>query len=258
MVEFNVLTMNSKAFPATPPHLALHRQRVRIRIRNLGPMDHHPIHLHGYTFQISDAGAGPLAPHARVPANTVLVPVGSTRDVEFVADNPGDWAMHCHMTHHMMNQMGHRFPNLLGVHPTDDEEARLRKALPGYMTMGADGMGGMSEMRMPTPKNSIPMMGGDGPFGLIDMGGMFTVLKVRPELTTFEDPGWYRHPPGTVASAVTAEELRANGIQVDDGPAPTTSPAALVYTCTMHPEVRALAPGRCPECGMTLVPAKGR
>ena len=45
----------------------------------------------------------------------MLVPVGTTRTVEFVADNPGDWAFHCHMSHHVMNQMGHNLPNLIGV-----------------------------------------------------------------------------------------------------------------------------------------------
>lgn len=257
MLEFNVLTMNSKAFPGTAPLVAKLGQRVRIRLGNLGAMDHHPIHLHGYGFYISDIDGGVIPKAARFPANTVLVPVGGTRAIDFVADNPGDWAMHCHMTHHVMNQMGHNFPNLLGVRPTDAEEARLRKAFPGYMTMGSDGMGEMSAMKMPAPRNSIPMSGGDGPFGLIDMGGMFTILKVREGLTSYEDPGWYSHPAGTVAARATAEELRANGIVVPSSATePTTSPAALVYTCRMHPEVRALQPGRCPKCGMTLVPVK--
>jgi hypothetical protein len=200
-----------------------------------------------------------VPPAARFPANTVLVPVGSTRAIDFVADNPGDWAMHCHMTHHVMNQMGHNFPNLLGVRPTDAEEERLRKAFPGYMTMGSEGMGEMSDMKMPVPRNSIPMSGGDGPFGLIDMGGMFTVVKVREKLAGYEDPGWYDHPAGTVAARATADELRANGIVVRaTATEPTTSPAAVAYTCPMHPEVRALQPGRCPKCGMRLVPVKGR
>jgi len=54
----------------------------------------------------------------------VLVPVGATRDIEFVADAPGDWALHCHMTHHLMNQMGHDMPNMIGVEPgTLDQRA---------------------------------------------------------------------------------------------------------------------------------------
>ena len=56
------------------------------------------------------------------------------------------------------------------------------------------------------------MVGGAGPFDYITMGGMFTILKVRDELSDYADPGWYRNPPGTVASLATTEQLRADGI----------------------------------------------
>ena len=75
------------------------------------------------------------------------------------------------------------------------------------MTMGEHGMGEMSAMRMAAPRNSIAMLGGKGPFGSIDMGGMFTILKVRKELASYEDPGWYEHPQGTVARRATREEM---------------------------------------------------
>ncbi|HEY5920101.1 MAG TPA: copper oxidase, partial [Kofleriaceae bacterium] len=101
MNDFNVLTFNGKAFPATEPIVAETGDLVRIRLANLGPMDHHPIHLHGHTFQIVATDGGPIPPSARHPDTTVLVPVGSTRTIEFVADNPGDWPLHCHMTHHV-------------------------------------------------------------------------------------------------------------------------------------------------------------
>jgi hypothetical protein len=146
----------------------------------------------------------------------VLVPVGSTRDVQFVADAPGDWALHCHMTHHMMNQMGHAMPGLIGTN-TEGLDAQIRPLLPGYMTMGAEGMGGHGKhiQHMGVPENSIPMVGADGPFGYIDMGGMFTILKVRDGIDDFAaDPGWYSHPAGTVATTASAEELRRDGIAV--------------------------------------------
>jgi manganese oxidase len=54
-------------------------------------------------------------------------------------------------------------------------------------------------MEMGRPKNTLPMMTGTGPFGPVEMGGMFTVLKVRAGITSYEDPGWYKHPPGSVA-----------------------------------------------------------
>jgi hypothetical protein len=136
----------------------------------------------------------------------VLVQVGSTRTIEFVADAPGDWAMHCHMTHHVMNQMGHDAPNLVGA-DVKGLDARVGRVVPGYMTMGSSGMGDM--MGMQTPTNSISMVGGKGPFGLIDMGGMFTILKVRKKLTGDKDPGWYDHPAGEVASDATDEFAKA-------------------------------------------------
>jgi len=86
----------------------------------------------------------------------------------------------------------------------------VQQVLPEYMTMGAGGMGDMAEMAMGAPPNSIPMRGGEGHFGAIDMGGMFTVLKVREGITGYDDPGWYRHPAGTVAGPVGKDELRAD------------------------------------------------
>jgi len=76
--------------------------------------------------------------------------------------------------------------------------------VPGYMAMGQTGMHEMAEMTMPGPANTAPMMTGDGPFGAIGMGGMFSVLKVRRGLRRgdYTDPGWFRHPPGTQAREV--------------------------------------------------------
>ena len=78
--------------------------RVRIRLVNLG-MDHHPMHLHGHTFYITGTEGGRIPETAWWPGNTVLVGVAQARDVEFVANNPGDWMLHCHLPHHNMNQM---------------------------------------------------------------------------------------------------------------------------------------------------------
>jgi len=103
-MEFNWLTFNGKAGPASTPLIILHGERVRIRIINLG-MDHHPIHLHGFTFW-ETGREGARQPEAIWPrGNTVLVGVAQARDVEFVADRVGDWMFHCHLPHHMMNQM---------------------------------------------------------------------------------------------------------------------------------------------------------
>ena len=103
-MEFNWLTFNGVAAPATTPMLARLGSRVRIRIVNLG-MDHHPIHVHGHTFAVTGTEAGRQPESLWGPANTVLVGVAQARDIEFVADNPGDWMVHCHLPHHMMNSM---------------------------------------------------------------------------------------------------------------------------------------------------------
>ncbi|XXF75212.1 copper oxidase [Myxococcaceae bacterium GXIMD 01537] len=217
MTDFNVLTMNAKAFPGTEPLVARLGERVRIRLGNLSPQNHHPIHLHGFHFQVTETDAGPIPESARRPEATVLVPVGSTRTLEFVADAPGDWVLHCHMTHHMMNQMGHGIPNMVGVR-AHGLDPKVRALLPGYMTMGTTGMGEMGEMGMPVPPNSIPMVGAPGKHGYMTTGGMFTVLKVRERLTSYADPGWYENPPGTQAVEASVDELRRDGVDVNAPP----------------------------------------
>ncbi len=218
MVEFNVLTMNARAFPGTDPLVVKQGERVRLRFGNLSAMDHHPIHLHGYQFLITETDGGRIAPSAQWPETTVVVPVGSTRAIEFVADEPGDWALHCHMTHHVMNQMGHGFPNMIGVDPAGLDE-KVRPLLPGYMTMGQTGMD-MSEHlgHMKMPPNSIPMVGGRGKHDYITMGGMFTVMKVRQGLKSYADPGWYENPPGTLSLEADPAELARDGVDVRSAP----------------------------------------
>ncbi|HEY3667092.1 MAG TPA: copper oxidase, partial [Polyangiaceae bacterium] len=79
MVEFNLLTINGKAFPGTDALVVKKGQRVRIRIGNLSAMDHHPIHLHGYQFRITETDGGLIPEAGQWPETTVLVPTGSTR-----------------------------------------------------------------------------------------------------------------------------------------------------------------------------------
>lgn len=210
MTDFNVLTFNSKAYPGAAPLIAKKGDRVRIRLGNLGPMEHHPIHLHGYYFKLTATDGGDIPEEAQWPETTVLVPVGSTRTIEFVADNVGDWSFHCHMTHHAMNQMGHGLPNMIGV-DTSKLDPQLQKHFPAFMSMGQTGMSGMGEMGMATTRNSIPMKGSHGPHGYIDMGGMFTILKVRESLESYDqDPGWYQSPPESTARLASAEEIRSD------------------------------------------------
>ncbi len=211
MVEFNVLTINGRCYPGTSPLVAMIGDRVRIRIGNLGAMSHHAFHIHGLHFTLTGTDGGDVPEGARWPETTMLVPIGSAKNIEFVADNPGDWAMHCHMTHHVMTQMGHGIPNLIGI-DTTGLDAKMRKLLPGYMTMGDTGMGDMGDMGMAVPRNSLPMVGGPGPHDYITMGGMFSILKIREQLTTYADPGWYAAPAGTQATVANPTDLQRDGI----------------------------------------------
>ncbi len=221
---FNTLTFNARVFPGTEPLVAKRGERVRLRLVNLSAMDHHPIHLHGHSFWVTQTDGGVIPPSARWPESTVIVPVGQTRTVDFIADNPGDWALHCHMTHHVMNQMGHEGPNMVGV-DAKRLNRQIQPVIPAYMTMGEAGMGDMGQMatHMPVPENSIPMLGAQGPHDYIDMGGMFTILKVRENLTSYADPGWYQAPPGTIAEAATREELNRDEIEEH---VPTVNPGS--------------------------------
>ena len=103
-MEFNFLTFNGKAAPATTPLIVKLGERVRLRLVNIG-MDHHPIHLHGMQFEVTGTEAGRIPDRVWYPQNTVLVGVAQARDIEFNAKFPGDWMLHCHLPHHMMNQM---------------------------------------------------------------------------------------------------------------------------------------------------------
>jgi manganese oxidase len=199
MLEFNLWTWNSRVSPGID-HLPVRKgDRVRIRIANL-TMTAHPIHIHGHNFSVALTDGGWVPKSARWPETTVDVPVGSIRAIEFVADNPGDWAFHCHKSHHVMNAMGHNVPTMIGVDHRGIAE-KIIKLVPDYMVMGERGMADMGEMEMPLPDNTLPMMSGTGPFGPMEMGGMFTVVKVREGLARgdYKDPGWYKHPQGTVA-----------------------------------------------------------
>lgn len=208
MQDFDLWTFNSKVFPAIETLVARTGERVRIRVGNLS-MWNHPIHLHGVQFDVtgSDGGRWPRAQWRREV--TEIVGVGQMRDIEFTAV-PGDWALHCHMSHHTMGPMGHDVPNTLGVDQSGVEE-KIRRMLPGYMAMGRDGMSEHQDHtdsgHMKGPENTLAMMAGKGPFGNIEMGGMFTVLKVRDHQAPgdFRDPGWYAHPAGTVARRVSSD-----------------------------------------------------
>jgi FtsP/CotA-like multicopper oxidase with cupredoxin domain len=204
MLDFNLWTINSRAFPGVDPLVARTGDRVRVRIGNL-TMTNHPIHMHGPHFEVACTDGGWVPRAARWPEVTTDVAVGQMRAIEFNA-LAGDWAFHCHKSHHTMNAMGHNVPTLIGVDHKGIAD-KVRALVPDYMVMGERGMADMGEMEMPIPENTLPMMTGQGPFGAIGMGGMFTVVKVRDNVQpgVYSDPGWYEHPPQTVAHEYTGE-----------------------------------------------------
>ena len=211
MTEFNMWTWNNRVFPGIDPLVARSGERVRIRVGNL-TMTNHPIHMHGPHFEVTGTDGGWIPKSARWPEVTTDVAVGQLRAFEFDAI-AGDWAIHCHKSHHTMNAMGHNIPTMVGVDHRGLAE-RIAKLVPDYMVMGDKGMHDMAEMEMPLPDNTLPMMTGQGPFGPVGMGGMFSVVKVRDDVRPgdYKDPGPYKHPQGTVAYEYTGqlqEPLRA-------------------------------------------------
>jgi FtsP/CotA-like multicopper oxidase with cupredoxin domain len=207
MLDFNLWTFNSRAYPGIDPMVARLGERVRIRVGNL-TMTNHPMHLHGHEFVVTGTDGGWIPASARLPEVTTDIGVGQMKNLEFSATAPGDWVFHCHKSHHTMNAMGHGIPNTIGVEQRDLAE-QISSLVPNYMNMSGEGgtMGDM-QMQMPLPPNTLPMMTGTGPHGSIEMGGMFTLMKIRADLAhnDYRDPGWYKAPKGSVAYLWQGEE----------------------------------------------------
>ena len=207
MTEFNLWTFNSRTFPGIDSMNVRVGDRVRVRVGNL-TMTNHPIHMHGHPFEVTCTDGGWVPKSARWPEVTIDVGVGQMRAFEFIATQEGDWSFHCHKSHHTMGPMGHGIPNMIGV-KQDDLTEKISDLMPDYMymPMGKNGMAEMSDMvdmGMKVPENTLPMMTGQGPFGPIEMGGMFTVVKVRANQPKddYTNPGWYTHPSGSIARKV--------------------------------------------------------
>jgi len=199
MTDFNIWTWNSRVFPGIDALVVRQMDKVRIRVGNL-TMTNHPIHMHGHEFTVTGTDGGPIPETARWPEVTADIGVGQMRQMEFVAEEEGDWSIHCHKSHHTMNAMGHGVPTMIGVDHRGVGQT-INSLIPDYMVMGERGMHDMTEMEMPIPDNTVPMMTGQGPFGSVGMGGMFSVIKVRKDQKpgSYKDPGWFKHPKGTLA-----------------------------------------------------------
>ncbi|EHR70083.1 putative multicopper oxidase [Burkholderiales bacterium JOSHI_001] len=229
MLDFNLWCWNSRVFPGIAGLPVRQGDRVRLRVGNL-TMTNHPIHMHGHEFEVAGTDGGWTPPGSRWPEVTADIAVGQMRALEFDATDEGDWALHCHKSHHTMGPMGHTVPTMLGVEQRDLVQ-RIQRLVPDYMAMGRDGMAEMAAMEMPLPANTLPMMAGQGPFGTLEMGGMFSTIKVRANLARddYRDPGWFPHPPGTVAHEFTGETPSATsaaGTNATEPPLKARKPGA--------------------------------
>jgi len=100
--DYNYWTINGKSFPDVPPIKVRYGDWVRLRLINIS-QDMHPMHLHGHDFRVIAMDGHPL-PQPLI-LNTVNVAPGQTVDIDFTANNPGRWLLHCHILHHASNNM---------------------------------------------------------------------------------------------------------------------------------------------------------
>ena len=96
--------MNGKMHDAIPPIVVSEGDTVRIRLINAGNVPH-PFHTHGHSFKIVATDGNPVPEAAQLTKDTVLVAPGERYDIEFVANNPGVWMVHCHIENHADNGM---------------------------------------------------------------------------------------------------------------------------------------------------------
>jgi FtsP/CotA-like multicopper oxidase with cupredoxin domain len=191
-MDWNWHTINGRSGPYTTPLVVRHGERVRVRILNFSPMQHHPIHLHGHTFWVTGHEGARSPKSAWIPRNTELIAVAQASVFEFIANNPGDWMFHCHMTHHMMNHMvKHVGPRIRNGDQVDSYLANLDSrpavehlhedhgfAVPGYpqkmkgMTMSEEFMKAIWSRR------EVQGMRAMWPMSVM---GLMTTLRVLPD-----------------------------------------------------------------------------
>jgi FtsP/CotA-like multicopper oxidase with cupredoxin domain len=198
-MEYNWLTFNGKSGPASTPLVVALGERVRIRLINMG-MDHHPVHLHGFTFWETGREGARQQESAWTRGNTTLVGVAQARDIEFVADRAGDWMLHCHLPHHMMNQMASNVGPMTRVRRS--MQAGASPNMPGMDRSANEAMAGMSISGLAENAEKIPLFPQDafmeGQMMAIDndvekpetfglpagwsgfSGGMMTLVRVMP------------------------------------------------------------------------------
>jgi hypothetical protein len=213
-MDFTFFTFNGRCGPYITPLVCRLGNRVRIRIVNFSTDDHHPIHLHGHTFWVTGTEGGRIPESAWVPGNNVLVGVAQAREFEFIANNPGDWVMHCHMFHHMMNHM------VSGVGPGSRREAKPGHEDPRYRVPAYPQGSGMMAMMAPAEIKKVtanPRTRGMMPNWFMGVHGLFTVVRVLPgELYDQVISGKGEIAPGaSVAGAPPDEAMKRMKMKMD-------------------------------------------
>ena len=236
-MEFNWLTFNGKSGPASTPLVIRHGERVRIRIINMG-MDHHPIHLHGFTFWETGREGARQQESAWTRGNTTLVGVAQAREIEFVADRLGDWMLHCHLPHHMMNQMASN------VGPM----TRIGSGMQAGASM-TDGMGMLKEGHA-TSDNRGPSLGRG-----LGIGSSTDMPRTNGPLTQSEAGKAMTNMPGMDHSKMTELPKNANQIPLFPQDAFMEGPMMAMDKEVDKPEVLGLPAGWSGFVGgmMTLV-----
>lgn len=117
-------TINGKGFPATDALVAKKGERVLIRWMNEGMM-YHPMHLHGMAMEVFQRDGYPISPPYK--CDTIDVPPGNRFDCIIQADEPGLWALHCHVLSHAEFEGG--FFGLVTVLAVEDENFKVADVL---------------------------------------------------------------------------------------------------------------------------------
>tara|TARA_R110002111_G_scaffold177322_1_gene243458 strand:- start:99894 stop:101246 length:1353 start_codon:yes stop_codon:yes gene_type:complete len=184
-MDWNFITANGRCGPFTTPLVCKLGERVRIRFINFSTLHQHPMHLHGHTYWVTGTEGGRIPESAWIPGNTVILGVAQSRDVEFIANNPGDWVLHCHMFHHMMNHMVSQVGPIIR-----QMETKHGSKVPGYPQMMSSAKWTKEELHQITSRRETQGMREGWYHGV---HGLFTLLRVLPpelydKLMTTDDP----------------------------------------------------------------------
>jgi FtsP/CotA-like multicopper oxidase with cupredoxin domain len=227
--------INGRAAPYTTPLVCKLGERVRIRIFNFSINWPHAIHMHGTNFWVTGHEGARQPSSSWRCRNTETIHIAQTSDLEFIATDPGDWVMHCHMAMHMVNhpvpQYGPRIREGVNVarykaNLEDRPPVELPHSDPGFLTPNFPRSRYAKDY---TPEEAIKINSKRECRGMrhnwfSDIEGLFTIVRVLPE-DLFDQVMHSDTPlePGAIFSEVSRrrerqqkerEELRKRNLDV--------------------------------------------